>query len=205
MSAVISMQRLALQDMWLQTCLSMWMKINLFFCPVIYYFGKTFHATSYNLMSPPSLTDSGGSPVLAPKSNTATSDKQAVPLKVNLLQFRKNVSDLRMQLHQMRQLQVRPLSLLNLFQASSTICPFWSSIFFTLTVFITSAPKPGGPAGPAEAGRAGDQRQTGRGHAGSRGPRPEAESFGWGGQAQVLGSGGACPHAARVNCCISVV
>lgn len=154
---------------------------------------------------PLSLIDIGGSPVLAPKSSTATSDKNAVPLKVNLLQFRKNVSDLRMQLHQMRQLQVRPLSLLNHFQVSSTICPFWSSNFFTLTVFIPSAPKPRSPAGPAEAGRAGDQRQTGRGNAGSRGPRPEAESFGRGGQAQVLGSGGACPHTARVSCCVSVV
>uniref|UniRef100_A0A3B4TSM6 Actin interacting protein 3-like C-terminal domain-containing protein n=1 Tax=Seriola dumerili TaxID=41447 RepID=A0A3B4TSM6_SERDU len=49
----------------------------------------------------------GGSPVLAPKSSAALSDKGSVPLKVNLLQFRKNVSDLRMQLHQMRQLQLQ--------------------------------------------------------------------------------------------------
>uniref|UniRef100_A0AAQ5ZTX3 Actin interacting protein 3-like C-terminal domain-containing protein n=1 Tax=Amphiprion ocellaris TaxID=80972 RepID=A0AAQ5ZTX3_AMPOC len=48
-----------------------------------------------------------GSPVLAPKSNAAPSEKSSVPLKVNLLQFRKNVSDLRMQLHQMRQLQLQ--------------------------------------------------------------------------------------------------
>uniref|UniRef100_A0A3B4YD76 Actin interacting protein 3-like C-terminal domain-containing protein n=1 Tax=Seriola lalandi dorsalis TaxID=1841481 RepID=A0A3B4YD76_SERLL len=48
-----------------------------------------------------------GSPVLAPKSSAALSDKGSVPLKVNLLQFRKNVSDLRMQLHQMRQLQLQ--------------------------------------------------------------------------------------------------
>lgn len=51
----------------------------------------------------------GGSPVLAPKTNAAPSDKGSVPLKINLLQFRKNVSDLRMQLHQMRQLQARTL------------------------------------------------------------------------------------------------
>uniref|UniRef100_A0A8D0D9Y7 Actin interacting protein 3-like C-terminal domain-containing protein n=1 Tax=Sander lucioperca TaxID=283035 RepID=A0A8D0D9Y7_SANLU len=54
-----------------------------------------------------SAHSSGGSPVLAPKSSTAPSDKGPVPLKVNLLQFRKNVSDLRMQLHQMRQLQLQ--------------------------------------------------------------------------------------------------
>lgn len=53
---------------------------------------------------------SGGSPVLAPKSSATPSDKGTVPLKLNLLQFRKNVSDLRMQLHQMRQLQARPLT-----------------------------------------------------------------------------------------------
>ncbi|XP_068438261.1 sickle tail protein homolog isoform X3 [Clinocottus analis] len=54
-----------------------------------------------------SAHSSGGSPVLAPKSNTAPLDKGPVPLKVNLLQFRKNVSELRMQLHQMRQQQVQ--------------------------------------------------------------------------------------------------
>uniref|UniRef100_A0A3B3ZBV6 Actin interacting protein 3-like C-terminal domain-containing protein n=1 Tax=Periophthalmus magnuspinnatus TaxID=409849 RepID=A0A3B3ZBV6_9GOBI len=47
----------------------------------------------------------GGSPVLAPKTPTIPTDK--APIKVNLLQFRKNVSDLRMQLHQMRQLQLQ--------------------------------------------------------------------------------------------------
>ncbi|XP_034718363.1 sickle tail protein homolog isoform X12 [Etheostoma cragini] len=54
-----------------------------------------------------SAHSSGGSPVLAPKSSRAPSDKGPVPLKVNLLQFRKNVSDLRMQLHQMKQLQLQ--------------------------------------------------------------------------------------------------
>uniref|UniRef100_A0A8C3AYU3 Actin interacting protein 3-like C-terminal domain-containing protein n=1 Tax=Cyclopterus lumpus TaxID=8103 RepID=A0A8C3AYU3_CYCLU len=54
-----------------------------------------------------SAHSSGGSPVLAPKSSAAPLEKGPVPLKVNLLQFRKNVSDLRMQLHQMRQQQVQ--------------------------------------------------------------------------------------------------
>ncbi|XP_077411020.1 sickle tail protein homolog isoform X6 [Vanacampus margaritifer] len=64
-----------------------------------------------------SAHSSSGSPVLGPKcSNTPTAtaaaaapqDKQGqIPLKANLLQFRKNVSDLRMQLHQMRQLQLQ--------------------------------------------------------------------------------------------------
>ncbi|XP_029935020.1 sickle tail protein homolog isoform X3 [Myripristis murdjan] len=54
-----------------------------------------------------SAHSAGGSPVLAPKSNSASSDIGTVPLKVNLLQFRKNVSDLRLQLHQMRQLQLQ--------------------------------------------------------------------------------------------------
>ncbi|XP_037311310.2 sickle tail protein isoform X4 [Pungitius pungitius] len=54
-----------------------------------------------------SAHSSGGSPVLAPKSSAAPLAKGPVPLKVNLLQFRKNVSDLRMQLHQMRQQQVQ--------------------------------------------------------------------------------------------------
>uniref|UniRef100_A0A673AKC2 Si:ch211-285f17.1 n=1 Tax=Sphaeramia orbicularis TaxID=375764 RepID=A0A673AKC2_9TELE len=54
-----------------------------------------------------SAHSSGGSPVLAPKNSSAPPDKVSVPLKVNLLQFRKNVSDLRMQLHQMRQLQLQ--------------------------------------------------------------------------------------------------
>ncbi|KAG7526225.1 hypothetical protein JOB18_038116 [Solea senegalensis] len=50
---------------------------------------------------------SGGSPVMAPKSSAAPPDKGSLPLKLNLLQFRKNVSDLRVQLHQMRQLQLQ--------------------------------------------------------------------------------------------------
>ncbi|XP_037135605.1 sickle tail protein homolog isoform X7 [Syngnathus acus] len=61
-----------------------------------------------------SAHSSGGSPVLAPKCDAstlaaaATQDQQSqIPLKANLLQFRKNVSDLRMQLHQMRQLQLQ--------------------------------------------------------------------------------------------------
>lgn len=52
----------------------------------------------------------GGSPVLAPKSNPSPKDTSSAPLNVNLLQFRKNVSDLRMQLHQMRQIQARHAS-----------------------------------------------------------------------------------------------
>ncbi|XP_053717059.1 sickle tail protein homolog isoform X12 [Synchiropus splendidus] len=52
-----------------------------------------------------SAHSSGGSPVLVQKHNGPPSDK--TPLKVNLLQFRKNVSDLRLQLHQMRQLQLQ--------------------------------------------------------------------------------------------------
>ncbi|XP_068603862.1 sickle tail protein homolog [Brachionichthys hirsutus] len=54
-----------------------------------------------------SAHSSGGSPILGPKSNASPTDKVTVPLKVNLVQFRKNVSDLRMQLHQMRQLQLQ--------------------------------------------------------------------------------------------------
>ncbi|XP_005722818.1 sickle tail protein homolog isoform X17 [Pundamilia nyererei] len=54
-----------------------------------------------------SAHSSGGSPVLSPKNSASPPDKGSVPLKVNLLQFRKNVSDLRMQLHQMRQLQLQ--------------------------------------------------------------------------------------------------
>uniref|UniRef100_A0A3Q3GMQ7 Si:ch211-285f17.1 n=1 Tax=Labrus bergylta TaxID=56723 RepID=A0A3Q3GMQ7_9LABR len=50
---------------------------------------------------------SGGSPVMAAKRSAAPSDNRSAPLKVNLLQFRKNVSDLRMQLHQMRQQQLQ--------------------------------------------------------------------------------------------------
>ncbi|XP_019725029.1 sickle tail protein homolog isoform X2 [Hippocampus comes] len=61
-----------------------------------------------------SAHSSSGSPVLAPKCNAFAAaaappqDKQSqIPLKANLLQFRKNVSDLRMQLQQMRQLQLQ--------------------------------------------------------------------------------------------------
>lgn len=54
-----------------------------------------------------SAQSSGGSPVLAPKTTASPPDKVSVPLKVNLLQFRKNVSELRIQLHQMRQLQLQ--------------------------------------------------------------------------------------------------
>uniref|UniRef100_A0AAQ4P805 Uncharacterized protein n=1 Tax=Gasterosteus aculeatus aculeatus TaxID=481459 RepID=A0AAQ4P805_GASAC len=54
-----------------------------------------------------SAHSSGGSPVLAAKSSTAPPATGPVPLKVNLLQFRRNVSDLRVQLHQMRQQQVQ--------------------------------------------------------------------------------------------------
>ncbi|KAM9333030.1 sickle tail protein homolog isoform 2-T2 [Pholidichthys leucotaenia] len=54
-----------------------------------------------------SAHSSGGSPILSPKSGAAPADKSSAPLRVNLLQFRKNVSDLRMQLHQMRQLQLQ--------------------------------------------------------------------------------------------------
>ncbi|XP_034562394.1 sickle tail protein homolog isoform X13 [Notolabrus celidotus] len=54
-----------------------------------------------------SAHSSGGSPIMAPKRSAPPSDKGSVPLKANLLQFRKNVSDLRMQLHQMRQQQLQ--------------------------------------------------------------------------------------------------
>lgn len=77
------------------------------FTQVIFFFQET------NLIYVVFPPGPGGSPVLAPKSTAAPSDKGSVPLKVNLLQFRKNVSDLRMQLHQMRQLQARPLCPLN--------------------------------------------------------------------------------------------
>uniref|UniRef100_A0A8C7X6W5 Uncharacterized protein n=1 Tax=Oryzias sinensis TaxID=183150 RepID=A0A8C7X6W5_9TELE len=49
----------------------------------------------------------GGSPDLASKRTKPSSDKSSAPLKVNLLQFKRNVSDLRMQLYQMRQLQLQ--------------------------------------------------------------------------------------------------
>ncbi|XP_061661429.1 sickle tail protein homolog isoform X7 [Syngnathoides biaculeatus] len=62
-----------------------------------------------------SAHSSSGSPILPPKCNASAAaasappqDRQGqIPLKANLLQFRKNVSDLRMQLHQMRQLQLQ--------------------------------------------------------------------------------------------------
>ncbi|RVE58695.1 hypothetical protein OJAV_G00197100 [Oryzias javanicus] len=54
-----------------------------------------------------SAPSSGGSPDLTPKHSKPSSDKSSAPLKVNLLQFRRNVSDLRMQLYQMRQLQLQ--------------------------------------------------------------------------------------------------
>uniref|UniRef100_A0A673WUP2 Actin interacting protein 3-like C-terminal domain-containing protein n=1 Tax=Salmo trutta TaxID=8032 RepID=A0A673WUP2_SALTR len=56
----------------------------------------------------------GGSPVLAPKSATPLSESGSTPMlpgstpfQNNLLQCKKNVSDLRLQLHQMRQLQLQ--------------------------------------------------------------------------------------------------
>ncbi|XP_029698311.1 sickle tail protein homolog isoform X6 [Takifugu rubripes] len=54
-----------------------------------------------------SANSSGGSPILAPKTNPGPKGTSSAPLRVNLLQFRKNVSDLRMQLHQMRQIQLQ--------------------------------------------------------------------------------------------------
>lgn len=60
------------------------------------------------------LTLLGGSPVLPPKVATAPPDRShaptplvgPAPLHVNLQVFRKNVSELRLQLQHMRQLQV---------------------------------------------------------------------------------------------------
>ncbi|KAM6977678.1 sickle tail protein homolog [Aplochiton taeniatus] len=54
-----------------------------------------------------SAHSTGGSPVLAPKSGVSSSEGGATPLQVNLLQFRRNVSDLRLQLQQMRQQQLQ--------------------------------------------------------------------------------------------------
>nr|XP_015810090.2 sickle tail protein homolog isoform X18 [Nothobranchius furzeri] len=54
-----------------------------------------------------SVPSSGGSPVMAPKNTAAPPDKSVAPVKMNLLHFKKNVSDLRMQLHQMKQLQLQ--------------------------------------------------------------------------------------------------
>uniref|UniRef100_A0A8C7IR41 Actin interacting protein 3-like C-terminal domain-containing protein n=1 Tax=Oncorhynchus kisutch TaxID=8019 RepID=A0A8C7IR41_ONCKI len=60
------------------------------------------------------LQGHGGSPVLAPKSATPPSESGSTPIlpgptpfQTNLLQCKKNVSDLRLQLHQMRQLQLQ--------------------------------------------------------------------------------------------------
>ncbi|XP_036800169.1 sickle tail protein homolog isoform X8 [Oncorhynchus mykiss] len=61
-----------------------------------------------------SAPSAGGSPVLAPKSATPPSESGSTPIlpgptpfQTNLLQCKKNVSDLRLQLHQMRQLQLQ--------------------------------------------------------------------------------------------------
>ncbi|XP_064797936.1 sickle tail protein homolog isoform X5 [Oncorhynchus masou masou] len=61
-----------------------------------------------------SAPSAGGSPVLAPKSTTPPSESGSTPIlpgptpfQTNLLQCKKNVSDLRLQLHQMRQLQLQ--------------------------------------------------------------------------------------------------
>uniref|UniRef100_A0A8C8EPU0 Sickle tail protein homolog n=1 Tax=Oncorhynchus tshawytscha TaxID=74940 RepID=A0A8C8EPU0_ONCTS len=61
-----------------------------------------------------SAPSAGGSPVLAPKSSTPPSESGSTPIlpgptpfQTNLLQCKKNVSDLRLQLHQMRQLQLQ--------------------------------------------------------------------------------------------------
>ncbi|XP_045066477.1 sickle tail protein homolog isoform X3 [Coregonus clupeaformis] len=61
-----------------------------------------------------SAHSSGGSPILAPKSAAPPSEigstpalPGSAPFQANLFQFKKNVSDLRLQLHQMRQLQLQ--------------------------------------------------------------------------------------------------
>ncbi|XP_035386954.1 sickle tail protein homolog isoform X11 [Electrophorus electricus] len=62
-----------------------------------------------------SMSSTGGSPVLGPRSSTvppesfstSTPPISSTPLQVNLAQFRKNVSELRLQLQQMRQLQLQ--------------------------------------------------------------------------------------------------
>ncbi|XP_071185155.1 sickle tail protein homolog isoform X5 [Salvelinus alpinus] len=61
-----------------------------------------------------SASSAGDSPVLAPKSATPPSESGSTPIlpgstpfQTNLLQCKKNVSDLRLQLHQMRQLQLQ--------------------------------------------------------------------------------------------------
>uniref|UniRef100_A0A4W5LQM1 Uncharacterized protein n=1 Tax=Hucho hucho TaxID=62062 RepID=A0A4W5LQM1_9TELE len=60
------------------------------------------------------VQSAGGSPVLAPKSAALPSESGSTPalpgsapFQANLFQFKKNVSDLRVQLHQMRQLQLQ--------------------------------------------------------------------------------------------------
>ncbi|XP_055737161.1 sickle tail protein homolog isoform X3 [Salvelinus fontinalis] len=61
-----------------------------------------------------SAHSAGGSPILAPKSAALPSESGSTPalpgsapFQTNLFQFKKNVSDLRLQLHQMRQLQLQ--------------------------------------------------------------------------------------------------
>ncbi|XP_066538590.1 sickle tail protein homolog isoform X2 [Hoplias malabaricus] len=62
-----------------------------------------------------SMSSAGGSPVLVPKSTSLQPESSpapsppisSAPLQVSLLQFRKNVSELRVQLQQMRQLQLQ--------------------------------------------------------------------------------------------------
>ncbi|XP_042155841.1 sickle tail protein homolog [Oncorhynchus tshawytscha] len=61
-----------------------------------------------------SAHSAGGSPILAPKSAALPSESGSTPalpgsapFQANLFQFKKNVSDLRLQLHQMRQLQLQ--------------------------------------------------------------------------------------------------
>ncbi|KAK1795413.1 hypothetical protein P4O66_010586 [Electrophorus voltai] len=62
-----------------------------------------------------SMSSTGGSPVLGPRSSTvppesfstSTPPISSTPLQVNLAHFRKNVSELRLQLQQMRQLQLQ--------------------------------------------------------------------------------------------------
>ncbi|XP_064805073.1 sickle tail protein homolog isoform X8 [Oncorhynchus masou masou] len=61
-----------------------------------------------------SAHSAGGSPILAPKSAALPSESGSTPalpgsapFQANLFQFKKNVSDLRVQLHQMRQLQLQ--------------------------------------------------------------------------------------------------
>ncbi|XP_061778250.1 sickle tail protein isoform X6 [Nerophis ophidion] len=72
--------------------------------------GPASEKTSKTSSPSHSAHSSGDSPVPPAKcgpSNVVCPDKTQVPFKANLLQFRKNVSDLRMQLHQMRQLQLQ--------------------------------------------------------------------------------------------------